>query len=92
MSDSSNPNQQLTHFCILFCYLLVTANPTIVQSADDEPTLTPTQVDDKFFDLGGKPYSLKASVEQRALVLIFVTTDCPIANSYQPLQIGRAHV
>ena len=32
----------------------------------------------------------KASAERKALVLIFVTTDCPIANSYQPL-LARLH-
>ena len=90
MSESSSPDQQLRYFRILFCYLLVTANPTIAQSADDKPTLAPTHAEDKFFDLDGKPYSLKASVAQRALVLIFVTTDCPIANSYQPL-LARLH-
>jgi peroxiredoxin len=37
-----------------------------------------------FSDVDGKQFSLKAPADHRALVLIFVTTDCPIANSYQP--------
>ena len=92
MSDSSNPNQPFGHFGILLCLLLVIANPTTARSADDKPTLSPLLVGEKleFFDLDGKSYSLKASEEQRALVLIFVTTDCPIANSYQPL-LARLH-
>ena len=89
MNASSNPNQQLNHFDILLCLLLASAIPSIARSADNKPTLSPSPslVGDRleFSDFNGKSYSLKASVEQRALVLIFVTTDCPIANSYQPL-------
>ena len=33
----------------------------------------------------GKTHSFDSQVDQRALVFVFVTTDCPIANSYQPL-------
>ncbi len=61
---------------VLFLILLL---PNISRSADDSvgPEL-------RFSDLNGKSYSLRAPAECRALVVIFVTTDCPIANSYQP--------
>ena len=39
----------------------------------------------EFTDVDGEKHSLDCRVDQRALVLVFVTTDCPIANSYQPL-------
>ena len=45
---------------------------------------TPLSDDNEFNDLAGKSYSFKASPDRKALVLIFVTTDCPIANSYLP--------
>ena len=35
-------------------------------------------------------HSIKSSQDRRALVLVFVTTDCPIANSYQPL-LSKLH-
>ena len=92
MSASSNPHPKLSHFGILLCLLLVTANPTNSHSADDKPTLPSSLFGDTpyFSDLDGKSYTLKAAIKQRALVLIFVTTDCPIANGYQPL-LARLH-
>lgn len=39
----------------------------------------------EFTDVDGKTHSFDSQVDQRALVFVFVTTDCPIANSYQPL-------
>ena len=39
----------------------------------------------EFTDVDGEKHSLDSRVDQRALVFVFVTTDCPIANSYQPL-------
>lgn len=39
----------------------------------------------EFTDVDGEAHSLDGRVDQRALVFVFVTTDCPIANSYQPL-------
>ncbi len=35
-------------------------------------------------DLHGKPITTKEIPANGALALVFVTTDCPIANSYQP--------
>ncbi len=39
----------------------------------------------EFTDIDGETQSFDRRVDQRALVFVFVTTDCPIANSYQPL-------
>ena len=51
----------------------------------DEPVKTESSHHElRFTDLNDKSYTFKAPVGSRALVLIFVTTDCPIANSYQP--------
>ena len=44
----------------------------------------PAELSDRFADLDGKSYSFIES-DRPTLVLIFVTTDCPIANSYQLL-------
>ena len=35
-------------------------------------------------DIQGKKISIDALQDRQALVMIFVTTDCPIANSYHP--------
>ena len=53
--------------------------------ADDVPHRSRASEELRFQDLDNKPYTLKASADKQALVLIFVTMDCPIANSYQPL-------
>lgn len=53
--------------------------------ADDSSKATRVSDELTFGDLNGRSYTLKASKDKTALVLIFVTTDCPIANSYQPL-------
>lgn len=55
----------------------------------DEASKSPQALGNvKFSDLEGKLYAMKSSANHKALVLIFVTTDCPIANSYQPLLAG----
>ena len=90
MNGRSNPNRKKRHLGLLFSLLLTTAIPTIAKCSDK--TTKPSQVSEKleFSDLEGKWHSLSALAEHRALVLIFVTTDCPIANSYQPL-LARMH-
>ena len=42
-------------------------------------------------DIDGERHSFDGREDRRALVLVFVTTDCPIANSYQPhlARLGR---
>ena len=62
-----------------FALILIALLPTVALSVggNARPEL-------RFQDIAGKSYLLKAPVDRRALVLIFVTTDCPIANSYQP--------
>ena len=84
MIGSYHSNRKPRHYGLLLQVLLITATPTIAQCSD--VTSPPSQVHEKleFADLDGKSHSLKASASHRALVLIFVTTDCPIANSYQP--------
>jgi peroxiredoxin len=58
-------------------------------AADDSDSL---RVRDRFefIDIDGKTHSSDCRVDQCALVLVFVTTDCPIANSYQPL-LAKLH-
>ena len=62
----------LTTFCLL----------------DDNKKSEPNEPVNQFVCLDGKSFGLKASADRKALVLIFVTTDCPIANSYLP-QLSR---
>ena len=38
----------------------------------------------EFVDVHGKKVSTRDLSNNQAMVLVFVTTDCPIANSYQP--------
>jgi thiol-disulfide isomerase/thioredoxin len=38
----------------------------------------------KFTDVDGVEHSLPCKAELRGLVLVFINTDCPIANSYHP--------
>jgi len=49
----------------------------------EDETLQPDQVIE-FSDLDAKSYSTAKLKPGHAFVLVFVTTDCPIANSYQP--------
>ena len=59
--------------------------PLSVGHSDDAIESTRASDEFRFSDLDSKTYTLQASSGKKALVLIFVTTDCPIANSYQPL-------
>lgn len=85
MTGGLSRNRQPRHFGLLLSLLLVASMPTIARCSDETSKLLQVNEKQEFSDLEGRWYSLKASEEQRALVLIFVTTDCPIANSYQPL-------
>ena len=58
-------------------------------AADDSDSL-PALDRFEFTDVDGKRHTLGNRVDQRALVLVFVTTDCPVANSYQPL-LAKLH-
>ncbi len=68
----------------LVTLFLIAILPSIARTEDDHVQSVPLGQGLRFSDLDGKSYSLKAPAESRALVVIFVTTDCPIANSYQP--------
>ena len=71
----SQGSDRLT-WSVLFLILLL---PNISRATDDSVGLG-----FRFSDINGKSYTLSAPAECQALVVIFVTTDCPIANSYQP--------
>ena len=70
--------------------LLIAIVPTTARSTDDTVKTIALGQELRFTDLKGKSHLLKAPENSRALVLIFVTTDCPIANSYQP-QLAKLH-
>ncbi len=74
--------------CRTWFALFLIAVLTHASRSSDDTTQTakpiPIGHDLRFTDVHGKSYWLKAAKGQRALVLVFVTTDCPIANSYQP--------
>ena len=38
----------------------------------------------KFVDIMGREHLPLAVPETKAIVVVFITTDCPIANGYQP--------
>lgn len=67
--------------------LMVVASATFVQaqqaldSRGPQPAVT-------FTDLAGAAHHLPCKAGTRGLVLIFINTDCPIANSYHPM-LGR---
>ncbi len=84
-SQSRSPKR-----CVLFALLLISVNPALARTADEKSSSAQAQGNLKFSDLEGKSYAIKSSANHKALVLIFVTTDCPIANSYQPL-LARLH-
>ncbi len=70
-----------------FALLLIAVLTNAARSSDDADKTVkriPFGKELRFADMQGKSYSLNAPMGSRALVLIFVTTDCPIANSYQP--------
>jgi len=75
---------------VLVALLLISLIPALARTADEKSSSAQARGLVKFTDVGGKSYSLQASPEHKALVLTFVTTDCPIANSYQPL-LARLH-
>lgn len=53
------------------------------------PALTATAVDNSYgFDLAGNPISSLANKQTKAVVLLFVASDCPVSNRYLP-QIRR---
>ncbi len=93
MAYSSNYIKSLgrsTIYSLFFPLLLSIVLPAPARTADEKSSSAQARARVKFTDVDGKSYSLKASTEHRALVLIFVTTDCPIANSYQPI-LARLH-
>lgn len=71
--------------CIMFTatVLLVVSSLNFAQtqqvpdSADPKPAIA-------FTDLDGKQHGLPCKGELRGLVLVFINTQCPIANSYHP--------
>lgn len=87
MSHGPDPKR---YVLFLFALLLISLIPAFARISDENSSSTQARGLVKFTDVGGKSYSLQASPERMALVLIFVTTDCPIANSYQPL-LARLH-
>ena len=50
---------------------------------DDKPAQVPSE-SLKFFDLNAKLHEPFANESTKAVVLVFIATDCPIANYYQP--------
>ena len=87
MSHGPDPKR---YVLFLFALLLISLIPAFARISDENSSSTQARGLVKFTDVGGKSYSLQASPERMALVLIFVTTDCPIANSYQPM-LARLH-
>ena len=73
-----------THFSVALILLLIAILPQAAWTADEPVKTESPRQELQFTDLNDKSYTFKAPVGSRALVLIFVTTDCPIANSYQP--------
>jgi peroxiredoxin len=69
--------------------IIISCISAITFAADDSDSL-PALDRIEFTDVDGKRHSFDSRVDQRALVLVFVTTDCPIANSYQPL-LAKLH-
>ncbi len=53
----------------------------IAQSAEPNP---PPRLDFALLDTAGNVHSLRANPERPALVLVFISTECPIANGYIP--------
>jgi len=49
----------------------------LLNSRDHKPAMT-------FTDIDGDEHTLPCKAELRGLVLVFINTDCPIANSYHP--------
>ncbi len=93
MTPSSNnlkSHGRSTKHSAFFLLLLIMVVPALAGSADETSKSPQTQGKLKFSDIEGKSYAIKSSANLKALVLIFVTTDCPIANSYQPL-LARLH-
>ena len=58
---------------------------TCIAQADDSTVITLKDLD------GNDVTPLKCVAKEKATVVIFITTDCPIANSYAP-EINRLHL
>jgi hypothetical protein len=67
----------MTHTALDIIGLLVFSLASV--SADE------TSLDWKLTDIDGKHHEPFAETSTCCLVVIFISTDCPIANSYQPL-------
>ena len=60
--------------------------------ADDPKTIRPQNVRSvlRWQDLDGRERPLFPESDARAICIIFVSTDCPVSNSYQP-ELRRLH-
>ena len=83
-SGTAKGRKRALQLFLLITITILLDRPSL-HGQDDTPQGTYLSREHRFVDLSNKPYTLKASTDKQALVLIFVTTDCPIANSYQPL-------
>ena len=86
----SERNSTVLLLTILVAIAMLFTGTSLASNTDDTIKSTRTSEEFRFHDLDGKRYVLQTSAGKKALVLIFVTTDCPIANSYQPL-LARLH-
>ena len=68
--------------------LLVVAAPLVCGSLDageqSKPADRAPRLDFSLLDTDGVAHSLRASPERSALALVFLSTECPIANAYVP--------
>jgi peroxiredoxin len=74
---------------ITMTLFFATALPSELPSDDTDLSCNVDRIE--LTDIDGATHSIDSRDDRRALVLVFVTTDCPIANSYQPLLSKLQH-
>jgi hypothetical protein len=71
-------------FCGLFCSLLAATVPAAAAETGGKPPSVLAIDQLKALDVTGKVHRLGQSIGCRAVALVFLSTECPIANSYVP--------
>ncbi len=72
-----NKDQRIT--LPLFCFALLFASPTL---ANEQHPATPLNTNFALLDLAGRIWDLNKNDKEQIRVLIFLSTECPISNSY----------
>jgi predicted dienelactone hydrolase len=66
-------------------WIVLVALALVLQSATKGVHASQPQLDWKLTDIAGQRHAPFDDPTTRAVVLVFISTDCPIANAYQPL-------